>query len=137
MKKTAVADQVFRVSLPCLGFMLVVMFPLAEPVFGDDSNEAPADEIHSKDRSENPSPSIGDKTKDSPILGEGVRTPPDIGASGTASSTPPVGTESPTDDPQILPDISPVPTHPLNSEMAPINESEPLGQPNHLKNTPK
>ncbi|GJL67048.1 MAG: hypothetical protein NPIRA05_20190 [Nitrospirales bacterium] len=137
MKKTAVADQVFRVSLPCLGFMFVVMSPLAEPVFGDDSNEAPTDEIQSKDRSGNSSPSMGDKTKDSPILGEGVRTPPDIGASGTASSTPPVGTESPTDDPQILPDISPVPTHPLNSEMAPINESEPLGQPNHLKNTPE
>ncbi|MDT3778838.1 hypothetical protein PJI16_14825 [Nitrospira sp. MA-1] len=139
MKKTAVADQVFRVSLSCLGFMFVVMSPLTEPVFGDEFKEVPTDEIQSKDRSENPStsPSIGEKTKDSPILGEGVRTPPDIGASGTASSTPPVGTESPTDDPQILPDISPVPTHPLNSEMAPINESEPLGQPNHLKKTPE
>lgn len=139
MKKPTVADQVFKASLRCVGLMLAVMFPLAEPVLGDGSHEASADGIHFKGSSENQStsPPVGDNTEDSPLIGGGVRTPPDIGASGTASSTPPVRTESPTDEPQILPDVSPVPTNPSDPEMAPVKESEPLGQPNHFKKTPE
>lgn len=139
MKKPAVADQVFRASLRCLGLMLAVMFPLAEPVLGDGFHETSADGIQSKGCSEHQStsPPVGDNTEDTPLIGGGVRTPPDIGASGTASSTPPVRTESPTDEPQILPDVSPVPTHPSNPESAPVKESEPLGQPNHLQKTPE
>ncbi len=138
MKNPAVADQVFRASLRCLGLMFAVMPPLAETVLGNGFDETSA-EIQSQGRSENQStfPSVGGDREDSPLIGGGVRTPPDIGASGTASSTPPVRTESPTGDPQILPDVSTVPTDPSNPEMAPIKENEPLGQPNHLKKTPE
>ena len=69
----------------------------------------------------------------SPVIGGGVRKPPDIGAAGTASSTPPVRTESPTDEPAIIPDVSPVPTHPSDTDSSPVPDGQPLGQPDHLK----
>ncbi len=139
MKKQAVALQVSRASLCGIGLMLAMIFPLAEPVLGDGFPEASTDGIQSKGSSENQTtpPPGGDKTEDSLLIGGGVRTPPDIGASGTSSSTPPVRTESPTDEPQIFPDVSHVPTHPSDPESAPGKESEPLGQPNHFKTMPE
>lgn len=124
MKKPAHADKVFIVSLRCLGFLLAMAFFLADAALG-------ADGIQSNGHSNNPS------GEESPLIGGGVRTPPDIGASGTSSSTTPVRTESPTDEPQILPDVSPVPTDPSTPEKAPVKESEPLGQPDHLQKTPE
>ncbi|MFZ1747472.1 MAG: hypothetical protein WBO24_18325 [Nitrospirales bacterium] len=129
MKEPAHADKVFSVCLRCLGFMLVMVFPLAEPVLGDSFQDTSSDRIQSNGHSKNPS------TEHSPLIGGGVRTPPDIGASGTASSTPPVRAESPTDQSQIFPDVSPVPMHPSTPERAPVKESEPLGQPTHLQKT--
>lgn len=131
MKKPAHADKVFSISLRCVGLLLVMVFPLADPVLGDSFQDTSSDGSQSNGHSHNPS------GEESPLIGGGVRMPPDIGASGTASSTPPVRTESPTDEPKILPDASPVPTHPLGPESAPVKESEPLGQPNHLQTTPE
>lgn len=131
MKKPAPADKVFSISLHCLGLLLVLGFYLAEPVLGDSVQDTSSDGSQSNGHSHNPS------GEDSPLIGGGVRTPPDIGASGTASSTPPVRTESPTDEPQILPEVSPVPTHPSTPEKAPVKESKPLGQPNHHLKTPE
>ena len=82
--------------------------------------------------------------EESPVLGGGVRNPPDIGMAGTASPTPPVRTESPTDEPDILPPASPSLPHPSDSTVAPLEEAEPdivspsdktepLGQPDFLK----
>jgi hypothetical protein len=79
-----------------------------------------------------------------PVLGGGVRNPPDIGMAGTASPTPPVRTESPTDEPDIFPPASPGLPHPSDSTVAPLEEgepdivspsdkAEPLGQPDFLK----
>ncbi|MEO6203158.1 MAG: hypothetical protein ABIU05_22055 [Nitrospirales bacterium] len=135
MKNPAVADQVFRASLRCLGLMLTVMFLLAGPVLGDGFQETSADGIQSKGSSENQStfPPVGGDRADSPLIGGGVRTPPDIGASGTASSTPPVRTESPTGEPQILPEVSPVPAYPSDPGNPSATETQPLGQPDHLK----
>ncbi len=130
MNKPALADMDLSVSLCCLGVMLAGVFSLAQPVFGKNVQNTSSEEIHSNGHSKHPS------TGDSPLIGGGVRTPSDIGASGTASSTPPVRTESPTDEPQVLPDVSPVPTHPSVPERAPVKESAPLGQPNHLQKTP-
>ena len=124
MKKPANADNAFIVSLRCLGLMFALAFSLADAALG-------ADGIQSNGHSNNPS------GEDSPLIGGGVRTPPDIGASGTSSSTPPVRTESPTDEPQVLPDVSPVPTDPSTPEKAPVKESEPLGQPSQLQKTPE
>lgn len=126
MKKPARADKVFFVSLRCLGFLLAMAFFLAEAALGDSFQDTSSDGIQN-----NPS------GEDSPLIGGGVRTPPDIGASGTSSSTPPVRTESPTDEPHILPDVSPVPTDPSTPEKAPVKESEPLGQPDQLQKTPE
>ncbi len=131
MKKPAHADKVFIVSLRCLGFMLGVAFSLADAALGDSLQDTYSDGIQSNGHSNNPS------GEDSPLIGGGVRTPPDIGASGTASSTPPVQSESPTDEPHILPDVSPVPMHPSIPEKAPVKESEPLGQPNQFQKTPE
>jgi hypothetical protein len=135
MNKPAVADRAFSASVRCLGVLLAVMFPLAEPVLGDGFHGTSADGVQSKGSSDNPStfPPVGSHREDSPLIGGGVRTPPDIGASGTASSTPPVRTESPTNETQILPDVSPVPTHPSAPEKAPVEENKPLGQPQHLQ----
>lgn len=124
MKKPAHADKVFIISLRYLGFLLAMAFFLADAALG-------ADGIQSNGHSTNPS------GEESPLIGGGVRTPPDIGASGTSSSTPPVRTESPTDEPHILPDVSPVPTDPSTPEKAPVKESEPLGQPDQLQKTPE
>ncbi len=131
MKKPAHADKVFIVSLCCLGFMVGLAFPLVEPALGDSAQDTSSYGLQSDDHSKNPS------GEDSPLIGGGVRTPPDIGASGTSSSTPPVRTESPTDELHILPDVSPVPTDSLIPEKAPVKESEPLGQPNQLEETPE
>lgn len=132
MKKPAHANTVCIVLLRCLGLMFALAFSLGEEVaLGDSFQSTSSDGIQSNGNSNDPS------GEDSPLIGGGVRTPPDIGASGTASPTPPVRSESPTDEPQILPDISPVPTHPSTPEKAPVKESEPLGQPNHLQKTPE
>ncbi|WNM62676.1 hypothetical protein [Candidatus Nitrospira neomarina] len=131
MKQPAHADQVFILSLCCLGFMVALALPLVEPALGDSGQDTSSGGIQSDDHSKNPS------GEDSPLIGGGVRIPPDIGASGTSSSTPPVRTESPTDEPDILPDASPVPTDPSIPEKAPVKESEPLGQPKQLEKTPE
>ncbi|GJL68598.1 MAG: hypothetical protein NPIRA06_12330 [Nitrospirales bacterium] len=131
MKKPAHADKVFIVSLRCLCVMFAIAFSLPEVALGENSQDTSSDGIQSNGHSNNTS------GEDSPLIGGGVRTPPDIGASGTASSTPPVRTESPTDEPEILPDVSPVPTDPSTPEKARVKESEPLGQPNQLQKTPE
>ncbi|GJL58266.1 MAG: hypothetical protein NPIRA03_11230 [Nitrospirales bacterium] len=131
MNKPALADLDLSVSLCCVGVMLVRVFLLAKPVLGKNVQDTSSDEIQSNGHSQQPS------AADSPLIGGGVRTPSDIGASGTSSSTPPVRTESPTDEPQVLPDVSPVPTHPSVPERAPVKESAPLGQPHHLQKTPE
>ncbi|HBP86587.1 MAG TPA: hypothetical protein DD706_02690 [Nitrospiraceae bacterium] len=115
MMKRTVAYQVGKTLVSCTGVILALIFPLAEPVFAEGSHEAAFDGIPSKSGSErqSTSPPAGETLEDSSlIIGGGVRRPPDIGASGTASSTPPVRSESPTNEPQILPDVSPVPSHP-------------------------
>ena len=106
-------------------------FFLAEAALGDSLQDTSSDGTQSNGHSNN---KFGE---DSPLIGGGVRTPPDIGASGTASSTPPVRSESPTDEPHILPDVSPVPRHPSIPEKAPVKESEPLGQPDQFQKTPE
>ncbi|WNM56680.1 hypothetical protein [Candidatus Nitrospira allomarina] len=131
MKNPAHADKVCIVSLRCLGLIFAVVFSLTEAALGDSLQETSSGGIQSNGHSTNPS------GEDSPLIGGGVRTPPDIGASGTSSSTPPVRTESPTDEPKILPDVSPLPTDPSTPEKAPVKESEPLGQPNQLQKTPE
>ncbi|MGP0593647.1 hypothetical protein ACTRXD_14080 [Nitrospira sp. T9] len=131
MKQPADAHQVFMISLRCLGFILILACFQSEAALGDSVQETSPDSIQSNGHSKNPS------GEDTPLIGGGIRTPPDIGASGTSSSTPPVRTESPTDEPDILPDVSPVPTDPSTPEKAPVKESEPLGQPKQLEKTPK
>ena len=131
MKKPAHADKVFSISLCCLGFLLAITFSLEDTALGDSFQDIPSDGIQSNGHSNNTS------GEDSPLIGGGVRMPPDIGASGTSSSTPPVRSESPTDEPHILPDVSPVPRHPSIPEKAPVKESEPLGQPDQFQKTPE
>lgn len=131
MKKPAHVDKVFNVTLCSLGFIVALAFPVVEPAVGDSAQDTSSDGIQSDDHPKMPS------GEDSPLIGGGVRTPPDIGASGTSSSTPPVRTESPTDEPSILPDASPVPTDSSIPEKAPVKESEPLGQPNQFEKTPE
>ena len=131
MKKPAHADKVCIGFLCCLGLMFAMAFSLSEAALGDSLQNTSSGGIQSNGHSNNPS------GEDSPLIGGGVRTPPDIGASGTSSSTPPVRTESPTDEPNILPNVSPVPTDPSTPEKAPVKESEPLGQPNQLQKTPE
>jgi hypothetical protein len=131
MKNPAHADKVFVVSVRCLGFLLAMAFFLAEAALGDNFQVTSADGIQDNSHSGHPS------GEDSPLIGGGVRTPPDIGASGTSSSTPPVRTESPTDEPHIVPDVSPVPPDPSTPEKAPFKESEPLGQPDQLQKSPE
>lgn len=78
-------------------------------------------------------------TKDSPLIGGGIKRPPDIGAAGTASPTPPVRTESPTDEPDLLPDQSPVPSASIDSRSFPGTgrpEVEPLGDPEVIQEEP-
>lgn len=131
MKNPACANKISIVSFRCLGFMFTLAFSLAEPVLGENFQNINSDGIHTDEHSNNPSGEV------SPLIGGGVRTPPDIGASGTASSTPAIRSESPTDEPPILPDVSPVPMHPSIPEKAPVKESEPLGQPNQFQKTPE
>ncbi|WP_342347623.1 hypothetical protein [uncultured Nitrospira sp.] len=130
MNNPNVADQVCEMLFRPVEIMVVVLFSMAGPLLGDGAVAAAC-------RSENQAAFSHENRKqekqDSPLIGNGVRTPPDIGALGTASSTPPVRTESPTDEPQILPDISPVPTHPSDQDKAPVKENEPLGQPTPLR----
>lgn len=128
------AAKVSQMLFRCMGVMVAILFSMAGPVLGKSGGE-PA--VTPDNQSTVPSEKKTPGKQDSPLIGHGVHTPADIGASGTATTTPPVRTESPTDDPQILPNISPVPSHPSNPETAPIKESEPLGQPNHLKKTPE
>ncbi|MEO8326714.1 MAG: hypothetical protein ABI618_12740 [Nitrospirota bacterium] len=122
-----------------LGLICVVLFLVAWSVVGGDSLMASSGTSikESKDQADRQStiPDRGDtkENENSPVIGGGVRIPPDIGASGTASATPPVRTESPTDEPQILPDVSPVPAHPSDPEIPSATEIQPLGQPDHLK----
>ncbi|MBA3613385.1 MAG: hypothetical protein H0W49_10855 [Nitrospirales bacterium] len=130
MTNPSVGEQSCERLFPCVGIMVAVLFSMAGPVLGNGAVEA-------VDRSENqaafPPESKTIEKQNSPLIGSGVRTPPDIGASGTASSTPPVRTESPTDEPHILPDVSSAPPHPLAPESAPNVESPPIGQPDHLQ----
>lgn len=116
-----------------------VLFFVGGPVGGVNSLIASSSTSikESKDQADRQStiPDRGDRkeNENSPVIGGGVRIPLDIGGFGTASATPPVRTESPTDEPQILPDISPVPAQPSDPENPSATETQPLGQPDHLK----
>ncbi len=135
MKKS----NVFRRSFWYWGIIWAVLFSLTGVVFGYGSHEGAAAVFtaDSKSRQDGSStlPPTNNNTEleGSPVIGGGVRTPPDIGAAGTASSTPPVRTESPTDEPAILPDVSPVPKQPSDTERSPDATGQPFGQPDHYK----
>jgi hypothetical protein len=127
-----------------MGLILAVFFLVAGPAVGDESLLASSgtftNESKGKPDSQSTIPPGGDtkENENSPVIGGGIRTPPDIGASGTASPTPPVRTESPTGEPQLLPDVSPVPAHPSDTtENSSAVESQPLGQPDPLKKRKK
>lgn len=139
MKNLKQANKIWRAISGRMGLICAVLFLVAGTVGGGHSLMASSGTSinESKDQvdRQSPIPHKGDtkENENSPVIGGGVRTPPDIGAAGTASATPPVRTESPTDEPQILPDISPVPAHPSDPEIPSATEIQPLGQPDHLK----
>jgi len=79
------------------------------------------------------------QAEESPLIGGGIKHPPDIGAAGTASPTPPVRTESPTDEPELLPPQSPIPPAPNHSRSSSSTgriEIEPLGDPEFIQEDP-
>lgn len=131
--------NVWSGSLGGLGLLLCVLFPLTGIVFGYGSPERISTVLTAESKGRQDGPSTLPPTKGhtehegSPVIGGGVKNPPDIGAAGTASPTPPVRTESPTDEPAIFPDVSPIPTHPSDTNSSPVADGQPLGQPDHLK----
>jgi hypothetical protein len=128
-----------------ISWIIVLVVLLFSPVFGADRHESSSGDPRSRESTgmskESPVPEQPKtETDQSPIIGDGVRTPPDIGAAGTATPTPPVRSESPTDEPDMLPSISPGLPQPSDSSIAPLDEGEssvvsptdkdkPLGQP--------
>lgn len=131
--------NVWSGSLWGSGLLLCVLFPLTDIAFGYGIPERISTVLTAESQGRQDGPSTLPSTKGhtehegSPVIGGGVRNPPDIGAAGTASSTPPVRTESPTDKPAILPDASTVPQDPSNGGSVPDAESQPLGQPDHFR----
>lgn len=123
------------------GFVFSLIF-LCGPAFGSNDQVESSSEADRQDSTGRPqqtpdSETSQEGTKQSPVLGKGVRTPPDVGAGGTATPTPPVRSESPTGEPEILPPGSPGLPQPSDSTSAPLDEDivpssesdEPLGQP--------
>lgn len=135
MRKLNCADTMWIKSWCFSGFLLAFIFPFTGIVVGYGSSTEFTAESGGRQNSQSTLPSSGHNKEEegSPVIGGGVRKPPDIGAAGTASPTPPVRTESPTDEPAIIPDVSPVPTHPSDTESSPVADGQPLGQPDHLK----
>lgn len=72
------------------------------------------------------------QTHRSPLIGGGVHRPPDIGTAGTATPTPSVKTESPTDEPRIMPSETPMLPDPQGSQDSVQVPVAPLGQPDIL-----
>ena len=89
-------------------------------------------DISSRESFSDPLPHNADER--SVVIGDGIRVPPDIGAAGTSSSTPPIRAESPTDEPDVLPSstlVAPDPSDPANPSSG--KAPPPLGQPDFLK----
>jgi hypothetical protein len=139
MKKMTPMLLIRKMVVVCMGFMMVAGIPLPAIGSHDDHNNVSSESLPGKPQGSTtrPAPTLPSTngTEDgSVVIGDGIRTPPDIGAAGTASPTPPLRFESPTDEPAILPDVSPVPTLPSDTESSPDPIGKPFGQPNHFKN---
>jgi hypothetical protein len=131
----------------CTGIgMMVLICSFFGMSFGEGIFHAVAEEPTGKSQ---PGSSVNpDKTPEkeglAPVLGGGIRKPPDIGAGGVATPTPPVETQSPTNEPEIVPPASLGLPQPSDSTIPPLDEGEPpvglpsdqdehLGQPDFLK----
>lgn len=123
-------------------WMVFPLLFLCGPAFGGNEHEPSSSEGDRQDSAEKPhqtpdSETPQEETGRSPVMGKGIRKPPDVGAAGTATPTPPVRSESPTGEPEILPPGSPGLPQPSDSTSAPLDEDivppsesdEPLGQP--------
>ncbi|MGD9852817.1 MAG: hypothetical protein AB7T38_16310 [Nitrospirales bacterium] len=111
-----------------VALLMGVCFLCLGPVWGENSTDT-FSEISSPERQKT-------ETDDSLLIGGGIHRPPDIGAAGTTSPTPPVRIESPIDEPDLLPSKAPVPSDPLKSrDASPSGEGEVelLGNPEFIK----
>ena len=111
----------------CLTGLLLVsalgFFPFGNTGYASEA------EPHASDSRKQPDPSL--PQPDSPVIGGGVRNPPDIGAAGTGTVKDPVRSESPTEEPSIIPPITP----PKSEQSEPIEAPllrKPFGQPDVL-----
>lgn len=117
------------------------MIFLCGPAFGNNEQAPSSSEGDRQDSAarpqQTPDSETQEETERSPVIGKGIRKPPDIGAAGTATPTPPVRSESPTGEPDILPPGSPGLPQPSDSTSPPLDDDivpplesdEPLGQP--------
>lgn len=148
LKKIGDSEDVKKNRLG-IGGVTVFLVSFSVPVLGGDGLHAVAKDVSRESQERSNSSSINpdkstEERKTSPVLGGGIRKPPDVGAGGVATPTPPLETQSPTNEPEIVPPASPGLPHPSDSTIAPLDEGEPpvvspsdedkpLGQPDFLR----
>ncbi|MEX2491580.1 MAG: hypothetical protein WD425_07440 [Nitrospirales bacterium] len=129
----------WQTVLVCMGCLLATGVSMTPSGAQDNQNVVSSESRAHQSQKSAPAttpalPSTNDTTDSSVIIGDGIRTPPDIGVAGTSSPTPPLRFESPTDQSDIFPETTPVtPDSSATPDGFPSAEPAPLETPELFK----
>lgn len=129
----------WKTVLVCMGWIVATGVSMTPSGAHDNQNAVSSESTAHKSQESAPGttpalPSTNDTEDRSVIIGDGIRTPPDIGVAGTASPTPPLRFESPTEQSDIFPETTPVtPDSSATPDGFPSAEPPPLETPELFK----